>query len=136
MANLSQTAANVKLKNTGPIATMVAGETLTQGQPFYTDTDSKGWRCDNNNGIEKAAASGIVLTPALVGETFVYAMPGASVDLGATLAVGETYCVSATVGAICPIGDLIGGNFVTTLGIATSTSTLPLRPVVSGVAKP
>jgi hypothetical protein len=136
MANLSQTAANVKLKNTGPVATMVAGETLTQGQPFYTHTDGTGWRCDNNDGAAKAAASGIVLTPALVGETFVYALPGAHIDLGATLTVGETYCVSATVGAICPIGDLVSTNFVTMLGIATAASTLPFRPVVSGVAKP
>jgi hypothetical protein len=46
------------------------------------------------------------------------------INLGATLVVGEVYVVSATLGAIAPIGDLVSTNFVTPLGTAISTSVL------------
>jgi hypothetical protein len=134
MANLSQTAGNVKLKSNGPYGSAVAGESLTQGQPIYLSS-SQAFRCDNNDGANKAACVGIVLTPATVGQTFLYALPGSSVDLGATLTIAETYIVSATVGAIAPIADLASTNYLTILGVARDASTLFFSPVVSGVQK-
>lgn len=135
MADLSQTAANVKLKSDSTLRIGQAGESLTQGQPIYINT-GKWYRCDANDTAAKAVCAGIVMTPAATDGYFAYAPPGTSVDLGATLTVGETYVVSATVGAIAPIGDLASASYVTTLGIATTTSTLVFNPQVSGVQKP
>jgi hypothetical protein len=57
------------------------------------------------------------------------------INLGATLAVGEVYVVSAALGAIAPIGDLVSTNFVTPIGTAITTSVLAFNPQPSGVAK-
>jgi hypothetical protein len=134
MANLSQTAGNVKLLSATQPAVGIAGEALTQGQPFYFSA-SKGYKCDALAAANKAAAAGIVLTPAASDGTFLYAVPGAEVDLGATLAVGQVYCVSATSGAICPYADLVSTNRVTILGVASTTAKLLLDISVSNTQK-
>lgn len=134
MANLSQTAANVKLLSFTQPAMGTAGEALTQGQPFYFSS-GKAFKCDALAAANKAGASGIVLTPAGTDGPFVYAINGAEIDLGATLIVGEVYCVSATSGAICPYSDLVSTNRVTILGTATTASKLLLQIVVSGTQK-
>ena len=61
--------------------------------------------------------------------------PGGLVNLGATLVVGQVYCVSATAGAICPYADLTTGEFVCILGIATSAALLQTSYTYSSVAK-
>jgi len=62
--------------------------------------------------------------------------PGRSlVNLGATLAVGTVYAVSATKGAIAPIADISSTQFVTVLGIATTTALLDFQPSISNTAK-
>jgi|694.fasta_scaffold00460_68 hypothetical protein len=135
MANLSQTAANVKLKNQGPFGSGVAGATITQGQPLY-ESGGQLLLCDNNDGIDKAVVVGISLTPATSGGTVIYALPGSRIDLGATLTVGETYILSATAGAIAPIADLAPSNYLTILGAATDSSTLMFNPLVTNTLKP
>lgn len=137
MADISQTAANVGLtdQTTQPIQKGEAGEAITQGQPVYLNTsDNKYYRCDSDASTS-AVAAGIALTPAATGEQFVFALPGAEVDLGGTLTLGETYAVSTNVGAIAPVGDLTTGDYVTTLGTANSTSSMVVKINVSGVAK-
>lgn len=134
MANLTQTAANVKIKSQAGVSVGQGGEALTQGQPIY-QTAGKWYRCDANDTAAKAVCQAIVLTPTATDGYFAYATPGAEIDLGATLAVGEVYVVSADVGAIAPIADLVSTNYVTTLGTATTTSTLVFNPQVSGIQK-
>lgn len=135
MADLTQTAANVKLKGYASVSIGIAGEAVTQGQPIYRSSGSW-YRCDANDTAAKANCAAIVLTPAATSGYFVYAPAGADIDLGATLTVGETYAVSTNVGAIAPVSDLASTNYVTTLGIATTTSTLRFTPQVSGIQKP
>jgi hypothetical protein len=135
MADLTQATANVKLKSVARVTAVIAGEAVVEGEPVYLATDNKWYRCDANDGAIKARCGGIVLTPSATNGQFVIALPGADIDLGATLAVGETYVVSVNVGKIAPIGDLASASWVTTLGVATTTSTLRFDPVVSGVQK-
>lgn len=134
MADISQTAANVKLIS-GPYGEGVAGETLTQGQPIYLSGNT-GLRCDANDTETKAACRGIVLTPATSGGTFLYAKPGAVVDLGATLIVTQLYIVSANVGAIAPYSDLATASYLTVLGGGKTAAQLLFDPYVLGVQKP
>lgn len=110
------------------------GEALTQGQPVYLSS-SKWYRCDANDTAAKAVCGGIVLTPCATDGIVVIAPNGASVDLGATLAIGTTYAVSATVGGVCPIADITSGQYPTILGTATTASKLPLSIIVGTVAK-
>jgi hypothetical protein len=138
MANLSQTAANVALAGAGARVRVVqVGEAVTQGQPAYLNTaDAKYYQADANASQSTAEAVGIFLTPASTNGYAVLAEGGGlSINLGATLTVGETYVVSATKGAICPIGDLTTGDYPCIIGTATSTSALTTSFYFSGVAK-
>ena len=135
MANLSQTAANVRIRSSGPIGVGVCGETLTQGQPVY-ESAGKWLRAGAATTAAIANAQRIVIVGGTLDTPCILASPGCEVDLGATLTVGETYAVSATVGAICPISDLVSTNRVTILGVASAANSLKFRPVASGVAKP
>jgi hypothetical protein len=117
-----------------------AGEAITQGMPVYLSTDSKYYKCDANDTLVKAACKGIALTPAATSGYFLMAKPSTTngrslVNLGATLAVGTTYAVSATAGAICPIADITSAQFPTTIGPAVSTSLLDFQVVACSVAK-
>lgn len=138
MAALSQTAANVALAaNSNAVLRKVKyGEAITQGNPIYQKAaDSLYYQCDANTQAE-AASLGIALTPGASGDDGVMAVPGSTVDLGATLTVGETYVVGATAGSIHPIGDIASGWFVTILGTATATDSIPLNINQGTVVKP
>ena len=137
MANLTQTAANVAAGGASTVIALVqAGEAITQGQPVYqSSTTLKYLQTDANDTVAKAEAKGIALTPASTDGYFVLSKSGLT-NLGATLTVGTLYVVSATKGAICPIADLATNDYVTTLGIATTSALLNLDISVSGVQKP
>lgn len=135
MADLTQTAANVKLQSVGSVTVDVAGEALTQGQPCRL-ANGKWFRCEAGDDAAKANCGGLVLTPASTNGRFCRLLPGAEVDLGSTLVVGEVYVVSNNIGAIAPIGDLGTGDFVTPLGVALAADALRFDPQPSGVAKP
>lgn len=116
------------------------GEAVTQGQPIYrSSTDSKYYRSDAN--VAAGAASGIALTRGSTDGFGYMALPGAVsgqslVNLGATLTVGQVYCVGATVGTVVPYSDLTTADFVTILGVAKTTALLDLVIFVSGTQKP
>jgi hypothetical protein len=137
MANLTQTAANVATGSAATVITLVqAGEAITQGQPVYqSSTTLKYLQTDANDTAAKADAKGIALTPAASDGYFVIVKSG-PINLGATLTVGQLYVVSATKGAIAPIADLGSSDYVTSLGIATTSALLNLDISASGVQKP
>lgn len=138
MANLSQTAANVAIGSQITRTRVVqAGENLTQGQPVYLKaSDGKYYRADANASAEAAKAVGIVLTPASTnGYSVIQEGSGGSVNLGATLTVGETYVVSATAGAIAPIADLTTGDYPCIIGVATTTALIQTVFAYTGVPK-
>jgi hypothetical protein len=137
MANLSVTAANVAMAGPGRVRVVQVGEGVTQGQPGYLLTsDSKYYQADANASATTARAVGVFLTAASTNGYAVFAEgAGLTINLGATLVVGETYCVSATKGAICPIADLTTGDFPCLIGTAITTSALVTLFSFAGVAK-
>lgn len=136
MANVSQTLADVKAgSSTTRVQLVQAGEAISQGMPVYLASDGKYYQTDANDTAIKAQAKGISLTPAALDGYFLMANDGL-VNLGGTLAIGQVYCVSATKGAIAPYGDLTTNDYVTILGIATTTALLDINIVISGVQKP
>lgn len=136
MANITQTAANVAAGSSATRVQLVqAGEAITQGMPVYLASDGKYYQTDANDTAVKAQSKGIAVSPASTDGYFLMAVDGL-INLGATLAVGQIYCVSATKGAIAPYGDLTTNDFVTILGIATTTALMDINIVISGVQKP
>jgi len=141
MANISQTAANVAVgASTTPTRLVQFGEAVTQGQPLYQHTNGKYYQCDANDGVAKALAAVIALTPGAIDGYGIVALPSSTpgrslVNLGTTLAISTAYAVSATKGAIAPLSDIGSGEFVTVLGVATTTALLDFQPSISNTAK-
>jgi hypothetical protein len=144
MANLSQTPANVKPVTSGgnPSQTrkVVWGATIAQGNPVYRDDADGKWKLADNNVSALLAGSkgfGVALTAGSDGQPGLVHV-GGDINLGGTLVVGETYALSATAGALCPIADVVTTNFATVLGNALDVATLrmPATGAVVGGLKP
>lgn len=135
MANLTQTAGNVVPASGASIEYGTAGETITAGMPVYRDASSGKYMKAANDTATKAAAVGVAVNGAALNQPITVQTKG-GINLGATLAVGTTYCVSDTAGAICPDSDIGEAEFKTILGVATTTSNLALLINASGVAIP
>jgi len=142
MADITVTAANVALgASTTPTQIVQYGEAVTQGQSLYRlAADGKWYRTDANDGVAKAVVGAIALTPGATNAFGLVALPSSVpgqslVNLGATLAVGTVYAVSPNVGGIAPIDDVLSTQFVTVIGIATTTALLDFQPSVSNTAK-
>jgi len=135
MANLTITAASVGIASgTADVRAVQVGESVTHGQPLYFSAN-KYYKCDATSATK--ANCGVISLGTASTDGWVLALfPGGEYIVGATLTVGMTYVISATSGAIAPIGDLASTNFPTILGTAKTTTTLRFNPDPSGVAKP
>lgn len=141
MANLTQTAASVRVRG-ADVATEVvtAGEAITAGMACVA-RDGKWYKADANAADPNTAALAggggqiaVALTDAAgVDESLLVARSG-PIDLGATLAVGMVYILSTTPGAIAPVADFAGytAAYCTPLGMATAANTLRLDPKFTG----
>jgi hypothetical protein len=133
MADVTITAASV-LQVNGIADQYLAGETLTQGQPFYVlAADNKAYKADNNAAAAAAAVKGIALNCASAGQP-VRGQRNGQITIGGTLVKGTIYVLSATAGGIAPAADLASGNRVSILGVASSTTVLDLSLVNTGIA--
>src|SRR5437764_1377318 len=95
---------------------VVAGETVTAGQPGYKKaSDGRYWKA-LNTALASAAAAGVFTTGGNAGDT-VNLATGGDIDLAVQPTVGAAYYVSANAGGICPVADVASGHYVTFLGI-------------------
>ncbi len=133
MADLTQTAANVQSGSGASTLRKNAAVAITAGDAVYVDSSGTLDLCENDQTATEAACAGIALNDAAIGQPVVYQVSG-SINIGATLTAGEVYVVGAAPGAIAPVADVIATEFMTVLGVATSTSLLSLGILPSGVA--
>lgn len=137
MSTLSQTAANVVAGTGAKAVTGTAGGTITAGMPVYIDTgdNNEVKACQSTTTELQAAAEGIALNGASNGQPITYQTEG-EINLGATLTAGAILTVDdSAAGAISnAIGDIATGNFVTVLGVATSSSLMKIG-ITRGPAK-
>lgn len=135
MADLVITAANCKkTSSTSLDKTYVAGETLTAGQTCYLkSTDGKIWKAQCDGTAEEATFKGIALNAAGADQPVVLAT-GSDLTIGATVAVGTVYAISATAGGIAPVGDLVSTNKLTIIGFGKTATLLTLNPIETGIA--
>jgi hypothetical protein len=130
MADLSQTAANVRLVS-GNATPGTSGEALVAGNSCYLKaSDNKFYKAfaKSTQTAEISGANGLYIalnSAPGADQPISLAGPGSVVNIGATLTVGETYTVSENAaGAIAPISDLGTGDFVSYLGNAATAANL------------
>ena len=134
MTALSITAANVGLGDTETITSKFqAGEAITQGQPFYLSSN-RAYKTDADVSTKHKVA-GIAMTAASTNGYFIGATEGL-VAIGATVAIGTVYVISPTAGSIMPSADLASDDYVSILGVGTTTAIIDLQINNSGVAVP
>lgn len=142
MAALSQTAANVNIGDASVrLDKVIGGEAITQGMPVWKNTSTnpaKYYKADANASASASTAAGIALTACSGdgGNFVLMSGEGVLMNLGATLVVGETYCVGSTAGQIVPIGDLTTGDYPFIIGQATTTALIKTVFSGAGVPKP
>lgn len=136
MANIVTVPANVAVDSsvaTNPL-NGVSGETITAGDPVRVASDGKIWQGQADS-LDNAAVKGLALnsTPG-ANQPIQYTTEGL-IDLGVTIPDGTVVAVSATKGKLCPVGDLITGNFTTVVGVAKGDKVL-LGVLETGLAVP
>lgn len=139
MTDLVQTATSVVKGDGAKVLRGVFGETVTAGMVVYRDVTTKKWmKADNDAASASGLADtdvGVALNGGAVNQPAEVQYDG-EVNLGATLTVGEIYCVSSTAGGICPAADLATGDYPVVLGIARTAALLVMGIVKGGAAKP
>lgn len=135
MADLSITAANVIAGANNRQQTVVAGETITAGQPVYRDASTGKYLKADANAASAAAreATGIALNGASNGQPLTIQTSG-QITIGGTMTAGIAYYLSDTAGGICPVADIGSGEYVDLIGIAVSTTVLDLIFKYTGVS--
>lgn len=135
MADLSITAANVIAGSGATKKLGTAGATITAGKAVYLDESDSKYKladCDSATAAVRSPA-GIALNGASDGQPLVVLEAG-PVTIGATMAAGIAYYLSPNAGGICPVADVLTGDYPVILGIATSTTVLDVNIQEAGVA--
>jgi hypothetical protein len=134
MSNLSITSASVLAGADSPKQSGVAGVAIAAGDALYIDaSDSGKLKLAVATSAAASVFAGIALHGAAAGQPITY-LTSSTITIGATLHVGTIYVVSATAGKICPVADLVAGNYVTIIGMPTTTGILDVYPRSSGLA--
>lgn len=133
MADLTITASGVITGGSkNQIKTGYAAESITQAMPLYRVAATGLLAKAANTSAAAADCVGVSLNSALAGQPVTY-QTGGPLAIGATVAPGMPYVVSAA-GLISPITDHTVGDYLTHLGIATTTTNIDLNIQAGGVA--
>lgn len=135
MSDLSITAANVIAGAGAAMKLGTAGATITAGKTVYLDSADNEYKladCDSATAAVRSPA-GIALNGASDGQPLVVLERG-PLTIGATMTAGVTYYLSPNAGGICPVADVLTGDYPTIIGIATSTTVLEVNIQEAGIA--
>jgi hypothetical protein len=135
MADLTITASSVVAGSGAKKVTGTAGASITAGQVVYEDTATSTYKLADNDSATAAVRSpaGIALHASSANQPLTILTKG-PITIGATTAVGTVYCLSATAGGIAPVADMASGDYVTILGVGTSTTVIDVLIHESGAA--
>lgn len=133
MADVSVTAGSVIASANAVIEVVVAGETITAGQPIYINSSGVAMKTDAN-ALASAGAYGIALHGASVNQSLRIAREDSDFTPGFTLSLAGAaddgvYVVSATAGGIAPVTDLAAAMYPVILMVAKSTTKAYLKIV-------
>ena len=130
MADVTQVQQTVRYVDGARVEVFQAGEAIIEGNQFYLHTDNKVYKTNTTTAL-KAAAVGMALIEADLDGHLVGAVSG-PINIGGTLVLGVMYGVSDNDGKFRPLSDNGSGDFVTPVGIASSTTVLQYDPTPSG----
>jgi len=118
----------------GRVLQSIGSVAIDRGQPVVYDSATNKWSLASADTVDNAVVGGLCISPcAADGDTFSLWEIG-PVILGATLVKGQIYVLSPTLsGKIFTAAELTTGDFVTILGVASSSTVLEFDPVVSGI---
>lgn len=138
MADISVTPSAVLAGAGARIDNGIAGETITAGKVVFLDQTTTGkWLLADADAASAAARGqgkiGIALNGASNGQPLAVQTEG-PITIGATMVAGTAYYLSPTPGGIAPLADILAGDYVTLVGLASSTSVLKLDFQYSGVS--
>lgn len=136
MADLVLTAtAIVKTATTKVEYGMFAGEAIIAGEVVYRDPSlGTVFKADADSATAAArTVRGFALNGGGIGQPIAVAY-GGSLTIGAVMTKGLVYCLSDVAGKIRPVADNASGDFVSLLGVASSTSVLDININNSGVS--
>jgi len=139
MADVTITAANVLASVNAKKNTVVAGATITAGQPVYLDSaaSNRAKLADANASAATSNVVGIALHGAADGQPLTYAYEDDDFTPGFTLSLSGiaddgVYVLSGTAGAIAPVTDLAAGMYPVLLHVAKSTTKSVLKIMRGG----
>jgi hypothetical protein len=137
VADLVITAANVVAGTNAVVnRSYNAGATITAGQAVYLDSTTSTWKLGDANAAAPAnTVQGVALHGASSGQPLAVQTAG-PITIGATVAVGTIYVLSATPGGIAPHGDLVSTWYTNVIGVGISATQIQLNIINSGVAVP
>jgi hypothetical protein len=135
LADLTITATSVVAGSGAAITEGTAGVAVTAGQVLYLDSATNTYKLADCNSATAAVRSpaGIALNGAAANQP-VGVLTRGPITIGATVAVGVPYFLSGTPGGIRPLADNVTGDYVTILGIGTSTTVIDVKIHESGAA--
>jgi hypothetical protein len=135
MADLTISSSLVQPTETAPFETGVCGAAFNAGETGYLDGSVNRWKLAVASAQNSAAARGIATGNYSTGQVGRF-QTAEELNLGGGVTEGEVYAVSVNAGKIAPIADVTTGNWVTTLGVGSSTNNILLQIHRSGVQKP
>ena len=128
---------------TGPVVpdtlayceTLFAAVAIAAGKVVYRNSSGLAALADSDLSAAGAEAIGIAVNTAGIGEPVTVAKNGTTVtQAGTTFTKGLPYFVSNTAGGIAPQADIGAADYVTYLGLASSTSALKIQIQIGGFA--
>lgn len=122
MADISQTAANVKWVSGNRPFIGPAGATIAAGQPVYLNTTTMKYVLTDADTDAESEFAGIAMSDGVNGRDMLIAPPGAVINWGATLTAGTIYVLSTTAGGVAPWADLATGDYVVVLCIGAGSA--------------
>jgi hypothetical protein len=135
LADLTITATSVLAGSGSVKVNGTAGASITAGQVVYLDATDNKYKLADNNSATAAVRSpaGIALHASSSGQPLTVLTSG-PITIGATVTAGVAYYLSDTPGGICPVADLLTGEYPVVLGLATSASVIEVDIQEAGVA--
>lgn len=135
MVDIVITVASVVAGGSALTDTGTAGAAVTAGQAVYLEGSTWTYKLADNNSAtaEARTPTGVALNGAAANQPLKIVKSG-PVTIGATLTAGVAYYLSDAPGGICPVADLLTGEYPCIIGIATSTTVLNVGIQASGVA--
>ena len=132
--DLTITAASVVPDSGYGYVDISAGETITAGQVIYMSAATTGKLAHCETSATTATVRGIALHGASASQPL-RVMTSGTVTIGATTTVGKIYVLS-TAGKIAPVDDLVTNDYVSIIGVGTTSAKIKLSVLNSGVKVP